>query len=164
MGLIAFDTLAYARRLKDAGVSAQQAEAMSEAQAESLEALLENRLATKDDVHELMVGIGATRSELKEEITGVRGEMAFLRTELKEEIAEVRGEMASLRTELKEEIAEVRGEMASLRTELKEDLGQVRTEVERMGRTIAMWMVGLFIGMATLMLGGFFTLFRLLAP
>ncbi len=146
MGLIAFDTLAYARRLKDAGVSAQQAEAMSEAQAESLEALLENRLATKDDVHELMVGIGATRSELKEEITGVRGEMAFLRTELKEEIAEVRGEMASLRTEL------------------KEDLGQVRTEVERMGRTIAMWMVGLFIGMATLMLGGFFTLFRLLAP
>ncbi len=49
MSSIAFDTLAYAKRLKAAGFNEQQAEALAEAQAE----LIDERLATKQDLREL---------------------------------------------------------------------------------------------------------------
>jgi hypothetical protein len=49
MPSIAFDTLAYAKRLKAAGFNEQQAEALAEAQAE----LIDERLATKQDLREL---------------------------------------------------------------------------------------------------------------
>ena len=49
MSTIAFDTLAYAKRLKSAGFNEQQAEALAEAQAE----LIDERLATKQDLREL---------------------------------------------------------------------------------------------------------------
>ncbi|MBF0108888.1 MAG: hypothetical protein HQL76_06925 [Magnetococcales bacterium] len=46
---IAFDTLAYAKKLKAAGVPESQAEVHAEAMAE----LIEDRLATKQDLKEL---------------------------------------------------------------------------------------------------------------
>lgn len=46
---VAFDTLAYARRLRQAGFSEQQAEA----QAEGLAAVVTETLATKQDLREL---------------------------------------------------------------------------------------------------------------
>ncbi|MEO5330346.1 MAG: CCDC90 family protein [Magnetococcus sp. THC-1_WYH] len=46
---IAFDTLAYAKRLKAAGVPESQAEVHAEAMVE----LIEDRLATKQDLKEL---------------------------------------------------------------------------------------------------------------
>lgn len=49
MSAIAFDTLAYAKKLKSAGFNEQQAEALAEAQAE----LIDERLATKQDLKEL---------------------------------------------------------------------------------------------------------------
>lgn len=49
MSSIAFDTLAYAKRLRAAGFNEQQAEALAEAQAE----LVDERLATKQDLREL---------------------------------------------------------------------------------------------------------------
>ena len=49
MSSIAFDTLAYAKRLKAAGFNEQQAEALAEAQVE----LIDERLATKQDLREL---------------------------------------------------------------------------------------------------------------
>jgi hypothetical protein len=49
MATIAFDTLKYSKRLKDAGVPDKQAEAEAEALAEVLEVKLED-LATKQDV------------------------------------------------------------------------------------------------------------------
>ncbi len=49
MSSIAFDTLAYAKKLKAAGFNEQQAEALAEAQAE----LVDERLATKQDLREL---------------------------------------------------------------------------------------------------------------
>ena len=57
-------------------------------------------------------------SDVRADITALRGEMreemAALRGELREEMAALRGEMAALRGEL-------RGEMAALRGELKEE-------------------------------------------
>ncbi|PZN70536.1 MAG: hypothetical protein DM484_28325 [Candidatus Methylumidiphilus alinenensis] len=49
MATIAFDTLKYAKRLKDAGIPEKQAEAEAEALAEALEVNLKE-LATKDDL------------------------------------------------------------------------------------------------------------------
>ncbi len=49
MTTLLFDTLAYSKRLKEAGFTAQQAEALAEAQAE----LIDERLATRRDLKEL---------------------------------------------------------------------------------------------------------------
>ncbi|MHB8260300.1 MAG: CCDC90 family protein [Bacteroidia bacterium] len=56
---IAFDTLAYAKKLIAAGVPAQQAEVQAEALAE----IVEERLSTKQDLKELEV---ALKRDIKE--------------------------------------------------------------------------------------------------
>ncbi len=53
MATITFDTLKFARRLKDAGVAEGQAEAEAEALAEALSEALESQLATKSDISRL---------------------------------------------------------------------------------------------------------------
>ena len=50
---ISFDTLAYANRLKAVGVESKAAEEMAEANAELFSELIENNLATKQDIVEL---------------------------------------------------------------------------------------------------------------
>ena len=94
---MAIDTLKVAKRLREAGFTEPQAEAVIAAVQDGTEAA---DLATKADLAEL-------RAELKAEI-------AELRAELKAEIAE-------LRMELKAEIADVRSELrqAELRLEAK---------------------------------------------
>lgn len=49
MTTLLFDTLAYSKKLKEAGFTAQQAEALAETQAE----LIDEQLATKRDLREL---------------------------------------------------------------------------------------------------------------
>ena len=67
MGLPAFDTLAYAKRLKLVGFNDAQAEAQAELQAEVLSSLVTEKLATKDDV------VHAT-NELRQELTALSAE------------------------------------------------------------------------------------------
>ena len=86
MSMEAFDTLAFAKKLKSAGYTDAQAEALVEAQADVFRGMLDSTLTTK--------------TEFKTGIQEVRSEIAAVRTELKEEIAEVRSEIAELRTEL----------------------------------------------------------------
>jgi hypothetical protein len=92
------DTLKLARQLRDKGGFSQEA---AEATAEALNNALGDEVATKRDVTDLG--------------TGLRGEMAQLRTDL-------RSEMAQLRTELRSEItqlgADLRKEMADTRAAL----------------------------------------------
>jgi hypothetical protein len=57
---IAIDTLAYARQLREAGFSEQQAEG----QAEALAAAMTDTLATKQDLHELEVRVDARFSTI----------------------------------------------------------------------------------------------------
>lgn len=90
MTAIAFDTLKFVKRLKEAGFSEQQAEALAEAEAD----LFETTLASKQDIADLKREIETARTELKREIEAVR-------TELKHEIETVH-------TELKREIEAVR--------------------------------------------------------
>ena len=57
----AFDTLAFAKKLKNAGYSDVQAEAMAEVQAEVFRGMLDSSLATKTDLKE---ELGGLRSDL----------------------------------------------------------------------------------------------------
>jgi len=101
MSMEAFDTLAFAKKLKSAGYTEAQAEALVEAQAEVFRGMLDSTLTTKT---EFKTGIHEVRSEIAAVRTELKGEIAELRTELK-------GEIAELRTELKGEIAELRTEL-----------------------------------------------------
>jgi len=79
MSMEAFDTLAFAKKLKSAGYTEAQAEALVEAQAEVFRGMLDSTLTTK--------------TEFKTGIHEVRSEIAAVRTELKGEIAELRTEL-----------------------------------------------------------------------
>ncbi|HET9904202.1 MAG TPA: hypothetical protein VFQ27_10940, partial [Xanthobacteraceae bacterium] len=73
--VFAFDTLGYAKRLRDAGVPAQQAEA----QAEAARDFIMGELVTKNDLNAAMARlddkIAAVRSDLGAAIDGVRRDL-----------------------------------------------------------------------------------------
>jgi molecular chaperone GrpE (heat shock protein) len=100
MNMVAFDTLKLARRLREAGMPQEQAEAVAQAEADALSEFVQSHLASKQDVSELKQEIADTKAELKQEI-------ADTKAELKQEIAEVRADLLNLRAELKSEIASV---------------------------------------------------------
>ncbi len=68
MSTVAFDTLAYANRLKEAGVPPEQAEAHVTAQADFLTQHILSEVATKDDLRTL-------KSDLKGEMDARFGEV-----------------------------------------------------------------------------------------
>ena len=70
-----FDTLTYAKKLQEAGVPPQQAEA----HAEGLRALIEDNLATKRDIEEL-------RAATKHDIELVRRDMKEMELRLKHDL------------------------------------------------------------------------------
>jgi hypothetical protein len=98
--VIAFDTLKFAKRLKEAGFTDQQAEALAAAEAE----LIEENLATKRDLKE-------TEAELKRDIKE-------LETALKRDIKELEG---ALRNEIKQ--TDLKIEL--LRSDLSRDLREL---------------------------------------
>ena len=76
MTAIAFDTLKFAKRLKEAGFTEQQAEALAAAEAE----LIEANLATKRDLKELEV---ALKRDIKELEVALKRDIKELETSLK---------------------------------------------------------------------------------
>ena len=71
MTAVAFDTSAYANKLKQAGVPDRQAEVQAEAMAE----LVEERLATKRDLSELEERLANRMNELEYRLTVRLGSM-----------------------------------------------------------------------------------------
>ena len=64
MSTVAFDTLAYANRLKEAGVPPEQAEAHVAAQADFLTQHILSEVATKDDIRALKDDLRTLKSEM----------------------------------------------------------------------------------------------------
>ncbi|MDD3579735.1 MAG: hypothetical protein PHW74_01795 [Desulfobacca sp.] len=93
MKAIAFDTLEFAKRLREAGFSEKQAEALATAVAE----IIESRLATKEDVALLQRDIEQLRGELKRDIEELRGEV-------KRDIESLRRDMQELELRLKHDL------------------------------------------------------------
>ncbi|HIE55872.1 MAG TPA: hypothetical protein EYP90_11965, partial [Chromatiaceae bacterium] len=71
MSMVSFDALKLARRLREAGMPSEQAEAVAEAEAEALGEFVQSHLATKQDIADLKQDI----ADLKLEINGVRNEL-----------------------------------------------------------------------------------------
>ena len=78
MSAIAFDTLAYSKKLRLAGVPEAQAEVQAEAMAE----LVEERLATKREVKELGDRINYRLTELEYKLTVRLGSMMVVAVSL----------------------------------------------------------------------------------
>lgn len=67
--VIAFDTLAYVKALKESGMKSEEAEGMAKALMIALGQLIETKeLATKQDIFELQKDVSHCKSELKESI------------------------------------------------------------------------------------------------
>jgi hypothetical protein len=71
-----FDTLQYAKKLKQAGFTEQQAEI----QAEALADFIENTLASKCDIHDLKRDIKELELRLILKLSGIMGAMITLST------------------------------------------------------------------------------------
>lgn len=65
MGPITFDTLEYVKRMRSAGFSESQAEAMAVAQRDSLAQAMDNSVATKGDVVRLESRMDSFESKLE---------------------------------------------------------------------------------------------------
>lgn len=83
-GMFAFDTLAFAKKLRGAGYTDAQAEALAEAQVEVFQRMLESTLATKDDINEVRAEINEVRAEIK----ALKTEIGQVKTQLHGEIAQ----------------------------------------------------------------------------
>jgi len=117
--MVTFDTLGYARRLRGAGLTDEQAEVHAEALATALGEVLVTKLdlrdlATRDDVHRLEIAAKQEFADVRQEM---RGEFAAVRQEMRGEFAAVRQEMsggfAAVRQEMSGGFADVRQEMVS---------------------------------------------------
>lgn len=62
---LTFDTLAYANKLKSGGLDSKLAEAQAEAQAEVFSELIDDSLATKQDITEIKTEIKELKIEMK---------------------------------------------------------------------------------------------------
>jgi Protein of unknown function (DUF1640) len=75
MASVSFDTLKVARKLEQAGFSAQQAEAV----AESLkDALTTSEVATKADLREIAAELRAEIAEVRSELRLMKGMLGFI--------------------------------------------------------------------------------------
>ena len=129
MAATTFDTLYYAKKLREAGFTEQQAEA----QAEALRAVVDENLATKydielvrRDVKELEV---ALRNDLKGSEVALRSDLkemeVALRNDLKGSEVALRSNIKELEVALRHEIELVRQEIELVRREIKQAEGRI---------------------------------------
>lgn len=78
MNAIAFDTLKFAKRLKEAGFTEQQAEALADAEAE----FIEQNLATKLDIADIKRDIKELDATLRTEIKQLEVKIEQIRSDL----------------------------------------------------------------------------------
>ena len=106
----AFDTHAFVKRLTQAGMDEQQAEALVECQVQ----LINDSLATKQDIE-----------EVKRDIEEVKRDIEALRLETKKDIQEIKKDIEALRLETKKEIATLKTDMQKMELRLTLRLGSV---------------------------------------
>jgi len=112
MRTLAFDTLEFAKKLKAANFTQDQAEALAEAVA----GLVEERLATKQDLKELEIRLEARLKELE---TSLRRDMKELETGLRQDMKELE---TGLRHDMKELETGLRRDMQEMELRLRHDL------------------------------------------
>jgi len=99
MSAIAFDTLKFARRLKEAGFTEQQAEALADAEAE----LIEQNLATKRDIADIKRDI----ADVKRDIADVKRDIKELEFTLRNEIKQLDVKIEQIRSDLARDLKDL---------------------------------------------------------
>ena len=106
--MVAFDTHAFVKKLTKAGMPEQQAEVLASEQSR----LIENELATKQDIEQLRLAtkrdIEALRAETKQDIKGLE---VSLKLDIEALRAETKQDIEQLRSELKRDISEAKAEI-----------------------------------------------------
>ncbi|MCH8844776.1 MAG: hypothetical protein IID61_17585 [SAR324 cluster bacterium] len=134
MSVTSFDTLTYAKLLQEAGFTAQQAEA----QAEALRAVVDQNLATKQDLKEM-----ETRLDHKIEL--VRRDMKEMDTGLRRDMKEMES-----RTEVR--LKELDAKIELSRRDTREMETRLMLKMELMRRETIIWLGGMIV-VATATLG-----------
>ncbi|MBF0425504.1 MAG: DUF1640 domain-containing protein [Magnetococcales bacterium] len=135
MANVLFDTLKYARRLKEVGVPEPQAEV----QAEMLAEALAERLASKEELAKTET---ALRADLAKTETALRADLAKTETAL-------RADLAKTETALRAEVQEVRAEVQEVRAEVQE----VRRDVKEMELRMVIKMGAMILGAVGILFG-----------
>ena len=113
---VAFDTLAYANKLKQGGFSDDQAEVLAEVQADSVRDLIDEKLATKHD-------IALVKQDIKELESSTKKEIEFVKQDIKELEMNLTRDIKELESSTKKEIELVRKEIELLKRDLTVRLG-----------------------------------------
>ncbi|HGJ5866485.1 hypothetical protein, partial [Arsenophonus nasoniae] len=133
MGQVAFDTLQASEELENAGISREQARAISLVVRRSHEVA---DVATKRDLEDVRKDMVARFEKNEAQIADVRkdlsAEIADVRKDLSAEIADVRkdlsAEIADVRKDLSAEITNVRKDMEITRKDLQLEMSGIRAE------------------------------------
>ena len=121
MSRFAFDTHTFVKCLTRAGMDEQQAEALVEWQVQ----LINDSLATKQDIEEVKRDIEALRLATEQSIEK-------LRLATKRDIEEVKRDIEALRLATKQDIEEVKRDIEALRLETKKDIADLKTDMQKM--------------------------------
>jgi predicted phage-related endonuclease len=103
MSAIAFDTLKFAKRLKEAGFTEQQAEALADAEAE----FIEQNLATKRDIADIKRDIADVKRDIKELEVTLRNEIKQLGVTLRGEIKQLDVKIEQIRSDLARDLKDL---------------------------------------------------------
>ncbi|MBF2759757.1 MAG: hypothetical protein ISN28_05740 [Ectothiorhodospiraceae bacterium AqS1] len=70
--------------------------------------------------------ISELRTDIRQDIQGLRQEIGLLRDGVKQDIRDLRQEVGSLRSDVKQDIRDLRQEVGSLRDDVKQDIQDLR--------------------------------------
>ncbi|MGX8941978.1 hypothetical protein ACWWJF_18525 [Symbiopectobacterium sp. Eva_TO] len=112
MGQVAFDTLQASEELQTAGLTSQQAKAISLVVRKSHEVA---DVATKADIAEVNRNVADVRKDLSAEIADVRKDMAHRFEKSEAQISDVRKDMQLVRKDLQLEMAGICSEQKLIR-------------------------------------------------
>ena len=134
-----FDTLHAAKTLTQAGFAPPQAEAITD----TIRAAFSDSVATKGDMAEL-------RTELKGDIAELRADMTALRTELKGDIATTKADIAAVQAKLEADIAAVQAKLEADIAAVKTDMAEQFAALYKQLWVMAVGIVGLTVTLVKL--------------
>jgi chromosome segregation ATPase len=137
---MSFDTLAYTRRLRDAGIPSEQAEA----HAEALKAALADEVATKHDVD-------GVRRDIKDLETALGHDLQNTEAALRTDIAALRHDLeateATLRHDLQGTEAVLRAEIAAVDHKMEVTEANLRRGIAEAKNDIIKWLVSIALAL-----------------
>ena len=142
---VTFDTLRYTKRLENANIPRDQAEAQAGALAEVFDAHLQE-LATKDDVKAVKDDVKAVKDDViavRDDVIAVRDDVIAVRDDVKA----VRDDVIALQLATKDDVIALREQMAT-----KDDVKALRGDVVRMDKQLVVikWMLAIVVAVTVL--------------